>query len=153
MDGRMPPPRGDAPGFVEILDDRTLLIPDRPGNRLLFGLQNILVNPRVGVLFLIPGTVETLRVNGMAELSADPDLLGRLAARGKSAVVVIRVHIEECFFHCGKAFIRSALWKPEAWPEPQHISFGQILAQRSGQDAEAARLVDARVEEDYRTNL
>lgn len=146
-------PKGDAPGFVEIEDARTLVIPDRPGNRLVFGLQNILANPNVGLLFLIPGTPETLRINGSAELSADPALLARLAARGKPAVLAIRVRVEECFFHCAKAFIRSALWKPESWLERQRISFGEMMVRRRGGDAAAARKVDEMVEEDYRTNL
>ena len=146
-------PKGDAPGFVEIEDERTLLIPDRPGNKLVYGHTNILTNPKVGVLFLIPGTPETLRVNGTAELTADPEILTRLAARGKPAVLAIRVRVEECFFHCAKAFLRSELWKPSSWPERQRISFGQMMVRRLGGDAETARKVDEAVEQDYRTNL
>ena len=110
-------PKGDAPGFCLIEDERTLVIPDRPGNRLVYGLQNILVNPRVGILFMLPGTPETVRINGTAALTADPELLARLAARGKPAVLAIRVRVEECFHHCAKAFIRSNLWKPETWSQ------------------------------------
>ncbi len=146
-------PKGDGPGFVAIEDDRTLLIPDRPGNRLVFGHLNILANPRVGLLFLIPGTPETLRISGTGELTHDPALLERLAARGKPAVLAIRVTIEECFFHCAKAFLRSKLWKPDTWPERQRISFGQMLVKRAGGDEAMATAVDKAVEADYRTNL
>ena len=121
-------PKGDAPGFVAIEDRNTLLIPDRKGNKLLFGLQNILANPRVGILFITPPTSETLRVNGTAELIVDPAILERLAARGSPAQVAIRVTVRECFFHCAKAFIRSELWKHEKWAEPIKISFGKYLA-------------------------
>ena len=88
-------------------DERTLLIPDRPGNRLAYGLTNIVENPQVGIIFLIPGTTETFRVNGTAELRSDPELLTRLEARGKPAILVIRVTVEQAFFHCSKAFLRS----------------------------------------------
>ena len=146
-------PKGDDPGFVLVEDEYTLVIPDRPGNKLAYGHLNILKNPKVGVLFLIPGTAETLRVNGTAELTCDPELLERLAARGKPAVIAIRIHVEECFFHCAKAFIRSRLWQPETWPERQKISFGRMLAKRTGGDEKAAQEIDERVEADYRDNL
>ncbi|MCZ6889901.1 MAG: pyridoxamine 5'-phosphate oxidase family protein [Gammaproteobacteria bacterium] len=146
-------PKGDVPGFVQVEDERTLIIPDRPGNKLAYGHLNIIDNPHVGVLFMIPGTPETLRVNGRAELTTDPVLLEQLAARGKPAVLAIRVHIDECFFHCAKAFIRSDLWKPDAWPERQKISFGRMYAKQRGADEAAAREIDAFVEADYRDNL
>jgi PPOX class probable FMN-dependent enzyme len=146
-------PKGDDPGFVLVEDEYTLVIPDRPGNKLAYGHLNILKNPKVGVLFLIPGTAETLRVNGTAELTSDPELLERLAARGKPAVIAVRIHVEECFFHCAKAFIRSRLWQPETWPERQKISFGRMLAKRTGGDEKAAQEIDERVEADYRDNL
>lgn len=146
-------PKGDAPGFVAVEDEHTLLIPDRPGNKLAYGHLNILANPRVGVLFMIPGTPETLRVNGRATISRDPALLAQLEARGKPAVLAIRVHVDECFFHCAKAFMRSALWQPDTWPERRKISFGRMYAKRTGGDDDLARSVDARVEADYRDNL
>ena len=147
-------PKGDAPGFVVVEDERTLVVPDRPGNRLAYGLTNLLSNPHIGLLFIVPGTKETLRVNGTAELRDDPDLLERLASRGRPAVLAIRVRVEECFFHCSKAFIRSKLWDPEAWPEPQRISFGKMFAERLGtDDGGLADMIDASVEEDARTNL
>ena len=146
-------PKGDGPGFVLVENDRTLVIPDRPGNKLAYGHQNILSNPKVGVLFMIPGTPETLRVNGTATLTADPTLLERLAARGKPAVLAIRIHVEECFFHCAKAFIRAGLWKHEAWPQRHKVSFGEMFAKQRGGDAKSAKQLDAAIEADYRDNL
>ena len=146
-------PKGDAPGFVLVEDERTLVIPDRPGNKLVYGHLNILENPKVGVLFLIPGTPETLRVNGTAELTRDPELLERLAARGRPAVLAIRVHVEECFFHCAKAFLRAQLWKPDCWPERQKISFGRMAARRTGGGEQVVKAIDEAVEADYRDNL
>jgi len=146
-------PKGDLPGFVAVEEDGTLLIPDRSGNRLLFGLQNLLVNPNVGILFMMPGVNETLRVNGRAELTDDPALCGRLASRGRPALLVIRVTVEECFFHCAKAFLRSSLWKPEAWLERPTISFGKMMASKLGGDEQVAQTIDAMIEENYRTDL
>lgn len=146
-------PKGDTPGFVAVEDERTLLIPDRKGNQLVFGLQNILQNPHIGLVFLIPGTGETLRVNGTAELTRDPAILERLAARGQAAVLAIRVHIHECFFHCAKAFLRANLWKPEAWGEPHRVSLGAITSKRFGAGEEVARQIDDLIADDYRNNL
>jgi uncharacterized protein len=146
-------PKGDGPGFVVIEDERTLLIPDRQGNKLIFGLQNILLNPHVGMIFLLPGTGETLRVNGTAELTTDPAILERLSARGKPALVAIRVTVEQCFFHCAKAFLRAQLWNPESWAAHHAISFGKILAGKMGGDDKMAQQIDQFVEQDYKTNL
>lgn len=146
-------PKGDAPGFVAIADERTLLVPERKGNRLVMGLRNVLANPHVGMLFVIPGTPETLRVNGTAELTSDPELCARLSARDKPAVLAIRVRVEECFFHCAKAFLRADLWKPERWPERYRLSFGKMLAPRIGGDDSVAAVIDQAIEEDYRNNL
>ena len=93
-------PKGDGPGFTYVEDDQTLVIPDRPGNKLVFGHLNILRNPHVGMIFIVPGTPETVRVNGRAELTRDPELLERLAARGRPAVLATRIRIDQCFFHC-----------------------------------------------------
>jgi len=146
-------PKGDSPGFVAIENENTLLIPDRSGNKLIFGLQNILLNPHVGLIFLIPGTGETFRVNGRAELTVDPVILERLSARGKPAVVAIRVAIEECFLHCAKAFLRAQLWQPEQWPEQYRISFGKLLAPKLGGDDKMIKQFDEFVEQDYKNNL
>ena len=146
-------PKGDAPGFVFVEDDKTLVIPDRPGNKLAFGHRNILRNPHVGALFMIPGTPETLRINGRAELSQDPELLERLAARGRPAVLAIRVQIDQVFFHCAKAFLRSNLWKPEEWGEPHKVSFGEIFAAKTGADAATAKVYDEAIEANYEQEL
>jgi PPOX class probable FMN-dependent enzyme len=146
-------PKGDAPGFVAIEDRNTLLIPDRKGNKLLFGLQNILATGRVGLLFITPPTNETLRVNGTAELVVDPAILERLSARGQPAQLAIRVTVRECFFHCAKAFIRSELWNHQQWPERIKISFGKYLARKMNAGADVAQQIDEFVEQDYKTNL
>ncbi|HLK87876.1 MAG TPA: MSMEG_1061 family FMN-dependent PPOX-type flavoprotein [Candidatus Binataceae bacterium] len=145
-------PKGGAPGFVAVEDRHTLLIPDRKGNKLLFGLQNVLANPHVGLIFMVPGTDETLRVNGAAELSVDPAILSRLSSGGSPAQLAIRVHVRECFFHCAKALIRSQLWKPESWSEKIRFSWGRYLATRSDGEG-AAEKIDRMVELDYKNNL
>lgn len=145
-------PRGDTPGFVAVLDDTTLLIPDRLGNRRVDTMLNVAANPQVGLLFMVPGVNETLRVNGSARITIDPGTLKQLEAQGKMPVAGLIVDAEEVYFHCGKALIRSGLWKQEASPErPQFPSLGRILAdQIAGIDvAEAERSI----EEDYRTKL
>ena len=107
-------PRGDPPGFVKVLDDKTLLIPDRPGNNLFDSLSNIVANPEVGLLFIIPGFEETLRVNGRAAVVRDPALLAPLAVEGKAVKVAIRVAVREVYLHCAKSFRRARLWDPAA---------------------------------------
>ena len=146
-------PKGDGPGFVEVVNEHTLLIPDRPGNKLAYGHQNILSNPNVGILFIVPNTRETLRINGRAELSCEPDLLQQLAARDKSATLVIRVFVDECFFHCGKAMLRSKLWDSSTWQENFRVSFGEIFAARKVAGSDVAKSIDQRIEADYRDNL
>jgi PPOX class probable FMN-dependent enzyme len=111
-------PKGDPAGFVQVLDDRTLAIPERPGNRRADGYRNILANPHVGLLFLVPGREETLRVNGRARLVRDAPFFDRMVVQGHRPVLAIVVEIEQIFFHCAKAFKRSALWRTDAWPEP-----------------------------------
>jgi len=129
------------------------VIPDRPGNKLVFGHLNILQNPHVGMIFIVPGTAETLRVNGRAELTRDPELLEHLAARGRPAVLATRIRIDQCFFHCAKAFIRSNLWKPEKWGERHQVSFGKMFAAKAGADENAAKAIEEAVQADYRDNL
>lgn len=146
-------PKGDEPGFVAVEDDQTLLVPDRKGNKLIFALQNILANPTVALIFLVPGTEETLRVHGTAALTADPAVLQRLTARGQPALLAIRVRVERCFFHCAKAFKRSRLWHPETWPPNLRISFGNLLAPRLGGGDDLAGSIDRMIQEDYKTNL
>lgn len=146
-------PKGDEPGFVTVQDERTLLIPERPGNKLAYGLANILANPHVGLLFMLPGTPETVRVNGRATITTDADLCARLSARGKPALLVVRVEVEECFHHCAKAFLRSQLWKPETWGERLKVSFGRMAVKSLKLDESVADLVDEAIEKDYVENL
>ena len=146
-------PKGDAPGFVVLENERTLLLPERPGNKLAFGFRNILENPRVGIVFLVPGTTETLRANGTAELTRDPALLERMAARSKPALLVTRITVEECFFHCGKAFLRSGLWKPESWPEGYRVNLGKQLAKKMGSGDEVAERIEEGLALSYETTL
>ncbi|GAA0584478.1 pyridoxamine 5'-phosphate oxidase family protein [Halomonas salifodinae] len=110
-------PKGDPEGFVKILDARTLAIPDRPGNHRADSMENILTNPKVGLIFLIPGKTETLRVSGTATITQDPALLDSMAIAGRSPKLAILVRVEEAFFHCSKCMIRSKLWQPEHWPD------------------------------------
>jgi PPOX class probable FMN-dependent enzyme len=114
-------PKGDAPGFVLVLDDRRLVIPDRPGNKRLDGMKNLLANPHVGLIFIVPGREETLRVNGRAWITRDPELLVRAAVQGATPLLAIGVEVEQCFLHCAKAFRRSQLWTPEHWPGPDAL--------------------------------
>jgi len=107
-------PRGDAPGFVRVVDDRTLVVPDRRGNNRIDSLRNIVADPRVGLLFLIPGVGETLRINGTAELDADPALAASFAVDGKHPRLCIRIAIETVYFQCSRALVRSSLWDPAA---------------------------------------
>jgi len=109
-------PKGDAPGFVRVIDDRHLVIPDRRGNKRLDGMKNLLVNPHVGLIFLVPGREETLRVNGRAWISQDPALLEPATAHGVTPLLAIGVEVEQCFLHCVKAFRRSRLWAHAEWP-------------------------------------
>lgn len=125
-------PRGDAPGFVEILDDRTLLLADRRGNNRLDSLRNVIADPRVALLFLVPGVGETLRVNGTAEISVAPELLQRLAVAGKPPNSVLVIHIETVFFQCSRALVRSELWNPDRHVARSSLpSPGQMLAATS----------------------
>jgi PPOX class probable FMN-dependent enzyme len=110
-------PKGDIPGFVHVLDESHLAIPDRIGNNRLDGLRNIVENGHVGLLFFIPGREDTLRVNGRARIVRDEALLDTLAVAGKRPVTALVVEVEQCFLHCARAFKRAGLWQPERWPD------------------------------------
>ena len=126
-------PKGGPPGFVTVLDDHRLLIPDATGNRRLDSLQNMLENPRVGLLFLIPTMGEVLRVNGHVELSRDPELLQGLQTGGRPAKLALVVTVEVAYLHCAKSIIRSKLWKTESWPDADELpSAAEILNDHIG---------------------
>ena len=144
-------PKGDGPGFVQLLDDRTLLIPDRPGNNRIDGMKNLLVNPKVGIIFMVPGSNETYRVTGSATISTDPELLKRLEVCGKPPRVVIVVAVEEAFNHCPKAFVRAMLWvATRPCGAPTH---GDFAAARDGKDAAYDREYNEKYAERLKTEL
>ncbi len=125
-------PKGDAAGFVRILDDKTLAVPDRPGNNRLDGFRNILRDPRVALLFLIPGVGETLRINGRATISVDPELMQSFTVNGKLPRCVLLVHIESIYFHCSKAIVRSKLWDEATKVDRKSLpSLGTLIAETS----------------------
>ena len=125
-------PKGDAPGFVRIIDDKTLAIPDRPGNNRVDGFRNILSDPRIALMFLIPGIGETLRVNGRASISIDPELMQGFAVNGKLPRSVLIVRIDTIFFHCAKAIVRSKLWDEATKIDRKSLpSTGSIVAEVS----------------------
>ncbi|MFA6967051.1 pyridoxamine 5'-phosphate oxidase family protein [Bosea sp. (in: a-proteobacteria)] len=129
-------PRGDLPGFVTVADTKTLLIPDRRGNNRLDSLKNILFDPRIGMLFLIPGYGETLRVNGVAVLSDDPELCGRFTMAGKRPACVIVVTVESVYFQCSRAIVRAGLWNPQTHVAKGAVpSAGTILRDITARDA------------------
>jgi PPOX class probable FMN-dependent enzyme len=146
-------PKGDGPGCVRVADARTLLIPERKGNKLAFSLQNILANPRVGLIFLLPGTGETLRVSGDAELLDERVLCESFVERGQPALLVTRVRVTQAYFHCAKAFLRAELWKPETWTEGMKISFGHEIAEEGGLRTEQIEAFDSGVQQRYKTDL
>jgi PPOX class probable FMN-dependent enzyme len=132
-------PKGDPAGFTLVLDDRTIAIPERPGNRRADGFRNILSNPHVGLIYFIPGRADTLRINGRARLLSDADFFDRMVVKGHRPKVAVLIEIEEIFHHCQKAFLRSSLWKPETWhPEvmPSRARISQTL-ERTDESLEA----------------
>jgi len=152
-DGADVTPRGDGAGFVQVLDEATLLIPDWPGNNRLDTLSNIESNPQVGLLFLIPGVSESLRVNGEAEISIDPELLRRWDVGGKQPRSVLRVSVREAFLHCGKAIIRSRLWDATTQIDRASLpTYGQMLKDQT-QVRDTAEEIQVSVEEGYKNRL
>jgi PPOX class probable FMN-dependent enzyme len=125
-------PRGDAPGFVQVIDERTLLIPDRRGNKRIDSLQNILATGRIGLIFLIPGLGETLRINGRAQIIQDETWLTPLTAQGQRPLIGIAVEAEECYLQCAKAIMRSKLWEPHSPPDQKQLaSFAKMLVDQT----------------------
>jgi PPOX class probable FMN-dependent enzyme len=150
-------PRGDPPGFVQVIDDKTLLIPDRPGNNRLDTMVNIVENPNVAVLFFIPGFEETLRLSGRAKITDDAALLSRCTVNGKTPKAGILVTVEEIFLHCAKALKRSKLWQEDYKQDRSQLpSIARIILEQtceSGVDEAKAAEADADVEQNYRNEL
>lgn len=146
-------PRGDAPGFVQVLDDRTLLLPDRRGNNRIDSLRNILSDPRIGLLFLVPGVNETLRISGTATISTDPALIARCVVQDKAPTTVLVIRIHSVFFQCARALLRSRLWHADAQISRDALpSTGTIVAAMS-QNAIDGAAYDRELPERIRTTL
>ena len=141
-------PRGDPAGFVKVLDERTLLLPDRPGNKLADSFRNVLENPHVALLFFLPGVSDTFRVNGRASIVDDPELLEQCTVEGKAPALGMRIEIDEAFTHCPKAFLRAQLWDPERYVDRSELpSAGEIM--RSVNGTTEAETYDAERAERY----
>ena len=134
-------PKGDPAGFVEVDGDGALLIPERTGNRLTFGFRNLLRNAQIGLIFLAPHQRETLRVKGEATIHRDPEILESMSVKGRPALLYTRVQVKECFFHCGKALIRSHLWEPERWPQKTRsiVSAHRLIGKKAKDEGRRAR--------------
>jgi len=146
-------PKGDGPGFVHVIDDHTIAIPDRPGNRRIDTLVNVLQNPNVAAIFLIPGIRETLRVNGRAEISTDPELLKAMEVQGKLPITAIVIHIEETFLHCAKAMIRSKIWDPGLHvPQSEMPSLSKMIADQMDVQIDLEK-ADKQLEKAYEETL
>lgn len=146
-------PKGDPAGFVEVTEDGDLLIPERPGNRLTFGFNNILRNGRIGLIFVVPNQLETFRVKGTATLHNDPETLERMKVSGKPALLYTRVRVEECFFHCGKALVRSHMWQPDKWNEEKRSIAAKQMAPGVKIDEERRKQTEAALEKSYKEEL
>ena len=126
-------PKGDPPGFVHIIDDTTIAIPERPGNKRVDGYLNVLQRPQVGTLFVVPGRGDTLRINGRATVLSDADYFDAMAVQGKRPILALEIAVQEVFFHCAKAFLRSDAWEPASWNPTALPSVAQMaLALRTG---------------------
>lgn len=147
-------PRGDYPGFVKVLDPRTLALPDRVGNNRLDTFENLATDPRIGLVFLVPGHRESLRVNGTAYLSEDPDVLARLEAEGKPPKVAIIVRVQEVYLHCGRAILRARLWDPDSFALADLVpTLGEVIAARLGNAEISAEAIDEGLEKTAYRNL
>jgi PPOX class probable FMN-dependent enzyme len=132
-------PKGDPPGFVHIIDETTIAIPERPGNKRVDGYLNVLERPHVGTLFLIPGRGDTLRINGTARILADADYFDAMTVQDKRPILALEIDVEEVFFHCAKAFLRSDAWNPESW-DPSAVPSVAQIAQAIKADTSLAEL-------------
>jgi len=145
-------PKGDPPGFVHVIDDATIAIPERPGNKRVDGYLNVLERPHVGTLFLIPGRGDTLRINGSARILCDADYFDALEVKGKRPILALEIAIEEVFFHCAKAFMRSETWDPSTW-DPTALPSVAQLAKAVKTDMNLGELEAYYSDENYRKML
>ncbi len=146
-------PKGDPAGFVKVIDDRTLAIPDRPGNARMDTFRNVLRDPQIGMIFLVPGRKDTLRVGGRAQIMRDMDLRQSMAVDGKIPELALVVHVDRAFFHCAKCVVRSGLWDPSKWPDTSGLrSLAAALIAAAKAKADVARL-EAELEADEREGL
>jgi len=147
-------PRGDAPGSVLVLDEYHLVIPERPGNRRIDSLRNILLNPRIGIIFMIPGLEETLRINGKAFVIKDENILEQMRSRDKQPLLGIGVEVEECFIHCAKAFKRSKVWDNQSWAMDDTLpSVSAILKDHVNSSEYTEEVIRKGLEESYEKRL
>jgi len=147
-------PRGDPPGSFKVIDEHTLAFPDRPGNNRLDTLKNLVENPEIALVFLLPGTNETARVAGTARLSTDPELLASMAVQGKAPLCAVVVAVRQAYFHCAKALIRSKLWTGEyAHPKGTFPSISRMIGDQLGYSEEEKRKREAITERAYREGL
>lgn len=145
-------PKGDPPGFAQVIDNTTLAIPERPGNRRADGFLNILQNPHVGLIFVVPGRGDTLRVNGRATLLTDAPYADRMEVKGHRPDVILEVAIEQVYFHCSKAFLRSDLWEPGTW-HPEAVASRAQIAKSLERPNDSAEELEAYYGEQYARDL
>jgi uncharacterized protein len=145
-------PKGDPAGFVHVVDDTTIAIPDRPGNKRVDGYLNVLERPHVGTLFLVPGRGDTLRINGRARILADADYFDAMAVQGRRPLLALEIAVEEVFFHCAKAFMRSQAWNPESW-DPAALPSAAEIAHALRRGYSLAELEERYREENLRKIL
>lgn len=146
-------PRGDGPGFCQILDEKTIVIPDRPGNNRLDSIINIIKQPKLSLLFMIPGVLETVRVNGTGVISNDPALLKQFEVKGKLPALVIVVTVNETFAHCSKAFRRSKLWDTDYIPTGSVPSLAEMMGNHLQLDNETSEVLEKAIEDDAKNRM
>ena len=146
-------PRGDAPGFAHILDEQTLVIPDRPGNKRLDSVVNIINQPQLALVFMIPGVLETVRVNGRGLISTDPALLALFPVNGKLPHLAIVVTVEEAFGHCSKAFKRSKLWQDDYLPRQKVPTLAEMMGSHLQLDSDTTDMLEAAIADDAANNM
>jgi hypothetical protein len=146
-------PRGDPPGFIKVIDEKTLFLPERPGNNRLDSMINIIQQPHLSLLFLIPGTLETVRVNGSGTVTTDPELLAQCPVRGKLPSLGVLIKVEEAFAHCSKAFRRSKLWSQDYMAKEGVPTLAEMMSEHLGLDQAVSKELEEGIEEDVQTRM